>query len=404
MFTTHITKYHKTTIEEFINKFGRIDSIKLALSSQMKKIKTYNSLSSSKDNYINCPICGKKLKRLTNSHAATHSKSIEQIKNEYNITDILSRKSKEKQSIAYWNNTKLPVFVSNAENEVAEFIENLDINIRRNVRNVIINNELDIYIPDKKIAIEYNGLYWHSSEYKNKNYHKNKLELCEKNNIKLIQIFEDEWLNKKDIVKNRLKNILDVNDGIKIYARNCEIKCISSKTSNEFMNKFHLQGKSNTNINFGAFYNNELVSVMTFTLRRNRKFIYNSSNDGEYELLRFATNFKYRCIGIGSKLYKTFIRLYSPVSIISYADRRYTNCFNNIYDKIGMSLISKGNPGYFYINKCNRTPIREHRYKYAKYKLVKKGYDKNKTESQIMKDNNFTTIYDAGQLKFIQSF
>lgn len=120
--------------------------------------------------------------------------------------------------------------ISKEETELKDFLNSLDIKIIENDRMILEGKELDIFIPSHNIAIEYNGLYWHSEQYIDKNYHLNKTEACEAKGIQLIHIFEDEWLYKQDIVKSRLKNILGLTQN-KIWARKCEIKIVDTKDS-----------------------------------------------------------------------------------------------------------------------------------------------------------------------------
>ena len=159
---------------------------------------------------------------------------------------------------------------SKMEEEIVTFLSSINQIIVRKKRKLMNNKyELDIFIPSKNIAIELNGNYWHSDigGGKNKMYHLEKLKMCEKQNIRLIQIFEDEWLYKQDIIKSRLKSILNIFDN-KIYARNCIIKNISNDDSKLFLNKYHLQGCHPSIINLGLYYNDELISVMTLSKLR----------------------------------------------------------------------------------------------------------------------------------------
>ena len=245
--------------------------------------------------------------------------------------------------------------------------------------------ELDIFIPSHNIAIEFDGLYWHSELYKPSNYHLNKTELCEKQGIQLIHIFEDEWLFKKDIVKSRLLNILGLTPN-KIYGRKTIIKEVSPKESKEFLNNNHLQGSTNASIKLGLYYNNELVSVMLFNKPRLGIGV---TYDG-YELSRFCNKLNTSVIGGADKLLKYFIKTYQPKEIISYADRRWSQ--GNLYEKLGFNFIHNSKPNYFYINQN----VREYRFNYRKNILVKQGYDINKTEREIMLDRKIYRIYDCG--------
>jgi hypothetical protein len=275
------------------------------------------------------------------------------------------------------------------ENELKEFITSLNIEIIENSKKIIPPLELDIYIPSKNIAIEYNGLYWHSEINKPSNYHLNKTNLCQERGIQLIHIFEDEWLNTKNIVKSRLRNILGLTTN-KIYARKCIIKEISIDESKNFLNSNHLQGHVNSSIKIGLYYNDELVSLMTFG--RGRIAMGGSSND--YELLRFCNKLDRIVIGAADKLFKYFIKMYFPKTIISYADKRWS--IGNLYEKLKFIKTHESDPNYWYIIGRKR----KHRFGFRKSILVKKGFDSNKTEHEIMIERGIYRIYDCGTIVY----
>lgn len=156
---------------------------------------------------------------------------------------------------------------SKQEQDLISYIENFNIDIDIRNRSIIKPKELDMVIHSRGVAVEYCGLYWHSELMdKNNTYHIDKLEKCNNNDYKLITIFEDEWINKKEIVLSRLKNILGVKDDIKIlYARKLSIKEIDTSTARQFCEENHLQGYTGSSIKLGAFYGDELVSIMTFS-------------------------------------------------------------------------------------------------------------------------------------------
>jgi len=285
--------------------------------------------------------------------------------------------------------------VSSAEIEIFNFIKSLNVNnIVQNSRKIISPYEIDIYLPDYNLAIEYNGLYWHSNY--DKNYHINKTNLAKKNGIRLIQIFEDEWLFKKEIVKGRLRNFLNKNEN-KIHARKCLIKEIKSKEKNLFLEKYHIQGKDLASIKLGAFFENKLVGVMTFS--RYRKALGRTPVKNEYELSRFAIIHNTNITGLASKLYKFFIRNYFPKKIISYSDLRWNT--GNVYLKLGFEKIKTTNPNYWWCKNKKRF----YRYKYRKSQLTNmKHYSKEKTEKEIMLLNGFKQVYDCGHLLFEQKF
>jgi hypothetical protein len=278
---------------------------------------------------------------------------------------------------------------SGYENEVCEILNTLGIVYETNKKIPNKNTEIDIFLPDFNIGIEINGVYWHNELYKPKNYHLSKTKDCNENNISLIHIFEDEWLYKKEIVISILKNKLNLVNK-KIYARKCEIKEISSKISKEFLDKNHIQGNVNSKIKLGLYCDDILVSVMTFSKGR----IIMGGKENEWELNRFCNLLDYNVIGGASKLLKYFIKTYHPKIIISYSDLRIFN--GGMYSKLGFNFKSQSKPNYWYVVK----DIREHRFKYRKSELVKKGYDKNLTEREIMFNMKIYRIYDCGNIRW----
>ena len=175
--------------------------------------------------------------------------------------------------------------ISTGEIEIREFLKTLNINYITGNRSILFGNEIDIYLPDNKLGIEFDGLYWHSNLFKDKNYHLNKTEECEQLGIQLLHIFEDEWIYKKEIVKSIIKSKLGIVEN-KVFARKCVIKKIDNITCSNFLNNNHIQGNINSKVKIGLFYNNDLVSVITFG--KKRIAMGNKTNiEGEYEMYRF---------------------------------------------------------------------------------------------------------------------
>ena len=298
--------------------------------------------------------------------------------------------------------------ISNTEKEIAFFIKEIVKNkIITSDRSILTNNqELDIYIPDLKIAIEFDGLYWHSDIFKNKYYHLNKTNQCEEKGIRLIHIFEDEWLNNQNLVKEKLKYILNSSNNLpRIYARNCIIKKVDDEKKNKFLNKYHIQGTSVSSINLGLYWKNpltnkyKLISIMTFCKPRNS--IGNNNCNYDYELVRFASNNNYIVIGAFSKLFKYFERNYEWNKIVSYADRRWSQ--GNLYLKNNWKFVSKNKPSYWYVSLSNHYK-RYHRSTFKKQNIKKRFpdiYNDNKTEKEMMNELGYYRIYDCGTITYI---
>lgn len=256
-------------------------------------------------------------------------------------------------------------------------------------RSILDKKELDIYIPDKQLAIEFNGLRWHSEEMgKLRNYHLNKTNECLEKGIQLIHIFEDEWLEKSQIVKSRIKHLLGRTPG-SIFARKCIIKEISNELASKFINKYHIQGNCSASIKLGLFYKNRLVAVMTFGKSRfNKKY--------NWELLRYCTISNFNIIGGASKLLSCF-RKSNEGSIISYADKRWSK--GNLYIQLGFKQLMDSTPNYFYFNDFKRYS----RVSFQKHKLENKLdiFDKNLSEYENMLANGYSRIWDCGNKVFV---
>ena len=275
------------------------------------------------------------------------------------------------------------------EKEIIDFLKSLELNIIEGDRNILNGKEIDIFLPDFNIGIEFNGLHWHCEKYVDKDYHINKTNICESNGVQLIHIFEDEWVNNKDIVKSRLKNLFNLTDK-KIYGRKCIIKEVNTKDKTKFLVDNHIQGKVGSKINLGLYYNDELVSIMTFG---NGRIVMNGVKN-EWELLRFCNKINHSVVGGASKLFKHFIKTHNPNDIISYADRRWSQ--GKLYQQLGFNKTHNSTPNYFYVINNER----EHRFKYRKNLLIKRGFDENKTEREIMNDRKIYRIYDCGNIVY----
>ncbi len=281
---------------------------------------------------------------------------------------------------------------SKYEYEIVDYLKELSpsINIVTNTKKIISPFELDIYLPDFNLAIEFNGLHWHSElAGKTKNYHLNKTEKCKEKGIQLIHIFENEWNDNKEIIKSILKNKLKLNKN-KIYARKCKIKEISNEEYNEFLFNNHIQGITKSKIKIGLFHNDSLVMISSFSKPRFNKLY-------EYELIRLASRKDCTIIGGMEKLLTYFVSSYNPISIISYVDRRYfsgSSYFNSNFFKYK----NISSPNYWYIENgklINRINFQKHKLK-SKLKL----FDSTLTEWENMQLNGYDRIWDCGNFIF----
>lgn len=260
-------------------------------------------------------------------------------------------------------------------------------------RSALNGMEIDLYYPEIKFGIEFNGNYWHSELNKPKSYHQDKSIAAVKSGIFLMHIFEYEWINKDtqekivQIIKNRFNT-----EGIrKIYARNCKVVHISTDESNKFLKKYHIQNDDKSDVKLGLLLNNELIGVMTFGKPR-----FNSNY--QYELIRLAFKSDVTVVGGAEKLFKHFIDEYNPDSIISYCN--ISKFSGNVYIRLGFKAVELTEPSYRWVNIVTNESLT--RYQTMKHSLIEKGLGKeNQTEDEIMHSLNYYKIYDCGNLKCV---
>lgn len=277
---------------------------------------------------------------------------------------------------------------SEAENEIHNFIKSLiDVPVIHGDRQVIKPLELDIYIPSVGIAIEYCGLYWHSEKQgKDENYHRFKYDECAKQGIRLFTIFEDEWANKPEIVKSILANALLKNTH-KVPARKCSVVKLTTKQSSPFLNENHIQGAGRSKEKYGLVYQDELVSVMTFS-----KSELSRRQEG-WDMNRFASKMGYSVQGAAGKLYKAFRDEHGPDMVKSYADLRYG--FGHVYGALGFRFDGLTVPNYWYFRP---NEIK----KYHRFGL-RKRFDESKdiTEWELRQAEGWDRIWDCGHARWI---
>lgn len=290
-------------------------------------------------------------------------------------------------------NPTLISYISKEEKELADWIESQNILVERHNKTLINPYELDMIIHDKKIAIEYCGLYWHSQYRGGKlpNYHKEKMRKVNEKGYRLITVFSDEWNLQKDKVKRVLSYNLNINSE-KINGRQCEVKIITKEDEQAFLNAHHLQNYIKSEIAYGIFYKNDLKGVMTFG--KNRVILNRTPIQDEWEIRRIAFSANVR--GGASKLMAAFVKEYKPKKIFSDTDLRWSE--GNIYKILGMRELSESSANYWYVKNYSE---RIHRLNLTKGKLVRMGFDNSKTEREITQELGYDIIWDCGIKRFV---
>ena len=390
-FALHLLRKHNITKAEHLKKHPE-DRDFFAMSCSTADLQ----LETDESKFVVCKICGKKLTRITDVHLQKHGLTKLEYMNRFGLSGTTCSNLHEKLSkIAVETNMEMVrEFSSAQEKEIKNFVESLGFECYTD-RKILHGKELDIFIPSKNIAIEYNGNLWHSEKYKTRDYHLEKLNECNKKGIKLIQIFEDEYQEHKDIVLSKIKHILgsETGDAIKIQGRKCTICEISKDKAEIFLNKNHIQGFANSTVYLGAKFNNEIVAVMNFL----------DENEGHWNLTRFASKNGTICQGVASKMFSYFVKKYNPTNVKSFADRRWTiQGDNNLYTKLGFKLVGILKPEYRYYNSSVDRYKRFHKFNFRKQILHKKyGLPLEMTELEMTKKLGYTRIWDCGLFKYV---
>lgn len=286
----------------------------------------------------------------------------------------------------------VPANRSLKEGEISKEINALGLTVITNAKNkdLIYPYELDIWIPEKRTAIEFNGDYYHSDRFKDNKYHVEKLEACSKKGIRLIQVFEHEYDYKKEIVLGRIRSVLGMNR--QIGARKLTVDRIDSKSERKFFDENHLQGYVPSSTCVALIDRGEIVAAMSFGKPRFARTF-------DVELLRFASKTGLTVQGGAGKLLSAAKKTMSNSSMISYCDRRWS--VGGLYEKLGFMLMRTTRPGYVYVNRSTQQIVS----RYAAQKknlrsLLGVRYDESLTERENMEKNRFLKLWDCGQLVY----
>lgn len=277
---------------------------------------------------------------------------------------------------------------SEGEEDLASWIQSLGYEPLRNDRTIIAPYELDIVIPEHKLAIEYDGIYWHSTKKDaQQNGHKDKTELVEASGYELLHVFESEWAYKPDIIKSIIRNKLGLSK--KIHARKTKLVLVSSKEAKEFFARNHLQGTAQASHYIGLKYMDELVMCISIGKSRfDRNF--------QYELIRMATKLDHVIVGGVSKL-MAYVKQNITTELFTYCDRKISS--GKTYSQFG-TFLGSTSPGYSW-HSYNGWLSRYQTQKEKLEKLLPQHYDATKTEVEIMESAGYYKLYDCGNMKFL---
>lgn len=274
--------------------------------------------------------------------------------------------------------------VSNKINNYRIQLDGLQAQVKKPSGNNVRSVELDIFFPDKNVAVEFHGLYWHSESRVGKTYHADKLAVCQELGIDLIQIFEDEWKDKPEIVKSIINTRLGIYENRYMARKTTRIE-VDSKTASDFYEVNHIQGKVGAAKHYGLMLKGDIVAMASFGVRSN---LFKNNND--IELIRFCTKLNTQVIGGLSKLMKPF----KGQVVKTYCDLRLFN--GNGYQSSGFNVTGTSKPGYYYV----KSDIRYSRFQFQKHKLAKvlDSFNSELSEPENMKNNGYSRIFDCGTL------
>lgn len=306
----------------------------------------------------------------------------------YRVAEILGVSDGTVSSYADALGIDIPKVPTQAENDIDSFLRANNIAFDRNTRSVISPKELDFYIPEFNLAIEFNGLYWHSDKFKGKYYHSEKTKSCNSKNIQLLHIFEDEWATSSNVIKKKILHLCGKTTKSVVGARKLKISLSTKEEVSAFIDQNHVQGMPPGATHYlKVTHQDHLVSVI---------LLKKTPIKGVIDMTRFCTDQQGTYPGLMSKVVSFIKNTFEYTELITFADLRYSN--GDVYKKSGFTEVTRLAPDYFYIVRDKR----EHKFNLRKNKMSKKfGVDVgNKSESELAQEVGLRKIYDCGKIKY----
>ena len=254
--------------------------------------------------------------------------------------------------------------------------------------------ELDIYLPDLAVGIEYNGLYWHSERFKGRGYHLAKTEHFRNRGIRVYHVWEDDWIHRNAIVRSQVSNWLGVTP-VRLRARDGEVRVVEDgPLVRSFLESSHIQGYVRSSLAIGLFIGGDMASLMTFDHSEGRL----TMPACEWNLSRFCNRPGTVVAGAASRLLAHFERMHSPSRVITFADREWS--VGGLYDRLGFRQVHVTGPNYKYVVGGRRV----NKQRYTKERLVREGHDPSLSEREITSSMGLARIWDCGQIKYEKNY
>lgn len=292
------------------------------------------------------------------------------------------------------------------EDQVARFLSTFTTVVQRD-RKIIGPKELDIFLPEHNLAIEYCGMYWHShgdaaDERKNKRRHAEKHRLCAEQGIRLITLFETEWAERQQTVKRLLRNAIGKTKG-RLMARKCVVGKPTQAEARAFYEQYHPQGGNGHGDHFGLYHNGKLVACMRFNYGGNDRG--HGAKGRQWTLGRYATRIS--VAGAASRLFKAFVKEHSPSEVKSFSDNRLFG--GSMYKQLGFSLEQEVAPDYqVWSQKTGLKPKPHYQRRALQKRLEEHGVEDafdpatdTRTEAVITYLMGARRIYDCGKKRWV---
>lgn len=289
---------------------------------------------------------------------------------------------------------------------IADYIRSFGFEVVENVTrpNVLGRFEADIWVPALRLAVEHHGLYYHrvdtsaadGKQARMRDRHRAKWEAAQKNGVRLVQVFGDEWETQRSVVESRLRSVLGVSR--RRFARKLQLSEINTRDAKVFFQKYHLQGGGNASVAYGLFEGETLVAAASFCKARGGAMV--ASGEDGWEVLRYASD--ETVVGGFSRLFKAFVRDFAPKRVVSYCDLRYG--VGRVYESAGFVLDGVTEPDYWWLTPDSKQRVP--RYQTQKHKLKAHPvfgahYADDRTEREICEAAGYTQVYGVGNQRWL---
>lgn len=285
---------------------------------------------------------------------------------------------------------------SRPQEEIAAYLQDLGLDVVTNYKYDPDNHkkEIDIYVPEMRFGIEYHGLYYHSSRFRPRTYHFDKMKEAQAQGIRLVQLFSDEWESRPEVVRQFLANALGYGI-LTAHARQCRLVEVARQEADEFYDLHHIQGRCGHGLNYGLTHKGELVAVMTFSTRASSR---SRASAGTQELVRFASSI--RVVGGASRLLKKLVAETRARAVVSYSDNRLFT--GGLYERLGFVRDGVSSPNYSYVDLAGARRLHKSKFQHKHLpKVLGANYDPSRSERDNCEAAGYYQLFDCGLTRWV---